>query len=85
MELESSAQPIVKAKKVYDRTNSCKIAEDVLRQTDPSKGVETRSALDEEVEGLTDATVIAVSRLIPNLSIVQMTTVKTKYKTTSGE
>ncbi|KAI3111220.1 hypothetical protein CBS147330_9923 [Penicillium roqueforti] len=62
--LRPRRQPAAKAKKAYDRADWAKIAEDVVRQIGPWKEVKTRSALDEAVERLTEATATAIASFI---------------------
>ncbi|KAI2756346.1 hypothetical protein DTO006G1_7986 [Penicillium roqueforti] len=65
--LQAQRRPAAKAKKAYDRADWDKIAKEVLRQIGPWKEIQTRPALDEAVERLTEATATAVDSLTPDL------------------
>ena len=65
--LRSQRQPAARAKKPCDRTDWCKIAEDVRRQLGIWKEVKTRPGLDEIVDKPTEATATAVDRHTPDL------------------
>lgn len=65
--LQAQHNPIAKPRKAYDRADWSRIGEEVAQKMEPWKEIKTRSALDEIVQSLTEATAAAVNRYTPDV------------------